>query len=48
VTPNNAWVALYTLVTGRTVGGLLLTADAECLDRIEALGCESRRSTLQR
>src|SRR6266702_3817032 len=37
VASYNPWVALYWLVTGRTVGGLRLTADAARLDRAAAL-----------
>jgi predicted amidohydrolase YtcJ len=37
VASYNPWVALYWLVTGRTVGGLRLTADAARLDRTVAL-----------
>jgi predicted amidohydrolase YtcJ len=37
VASYNPWVALYWLVTGRTIGGLRLAADAARLDRIAAL-----------
>jgi predicted amidohydrolase YtcJ len=37
VASYNPWVALYWLVTGRTIGGLRLTADAARLDRTAAL-----------
>lgn len=37
VASYNPWVALYWLVTGRTVGGLRLTSDANRLDRPTAL-----------
>jgi predicted amidohydrolase YtcJ len=37
VASYNPWVALYWLVTGRTVGGLRLTADPARLDRLTAL-----------
>src|SRR5437667_721731 len=37
VASYNPWVALYWLVTGRTVGGLRLAADAARLDRTAAL-----------
>jgi hypothetical protein len=37
VASYNPWVALYWLVTGRTVGGLRITSDAARLDRVAAL-----------
>ena len=37
VASYSPWVALYWLVTGRTVGGLRLTADSARLDRLTAL-----------
>src|SRR5207248_7005901 len=37
VASYNPWVALYWLVTGRTIGGLRLTADSARLDRTAAL-----------
>jgi len=37
VASYNPWVALYWLVTGRTVGGLRMTADSARLDRTTAL-----------
>jgi predicted amidohydrolase YtcJ len=37
VASYNPWVALYWLVTGRTVGGLRLTAESARLDRTTAL-----------
>jgi len=37
VASYNPWVALYWLVSGRTVGGLRLTADSARLDRATAL-----------
>jgi hypothetical protein len=37
VASYNPWVALYWLVTGRTVGGLALTPEASRLDRVTAL-----------
>ena len=37
VASYNPWVALYWLVTGRTVGGLRLTPDSARLDRTRAL-----------
>jgi predicted amidohydrolase YtcJ len=37
VASYNPWVAVYWLVSGRTIGGLRLAAHSECLDRITAL-----------
>jgi predicted amidohydrolase YtcJ len=37
VASYNPWVALYWLVTGRTIGGLQVTADSARLDRTAAL-----------
>ncbi|HEX4524282.1 MAG TPA: amidohydrolase [Casimicrobiaceae bacterium] len=37
VATYNPWIALYWLVTGRTVGGLALTAESARLDRVTAL-----------
>jgi len=37
VASYNPWVALYWLVTGRTVGGLRLATESTCLDRTTAL-----------
>ena len=37
VASYNPWVALYWLVTGRTVGGIRLTADSARIDRTAAL-----------
>ena len=37
VATYNPWIALYWLTTGKTVGGLRLTAERNCLDRRTAL-----------
>jgi predicted amidohydrolase YtcJ len=37
VASYNPWVSLYWMVTGKTVGGLPLYPEANCLDRLEAL-----------
>jgi predicted amidohydrolase YtcJ len=37
VATYNPWIALYWLVTGRTVGGLALTPESSRLDRVTAL-----------
>lgn len=45
VSSYNPWIALYWLVTGKTVGGLKIYPDVNCLDREQALYLWTKANT---